>query len=421
MFDVIVVGGRCAGAATALLLARKGFKVLVVDKARFPADIPHGHFIQRQGPRLLQRWGVLDHFVRSGCPAVTKVTMDFGDFPLTGIDLARDGVALGYGPRRRVLDSILINAAIAAGVEFRDGFVVEDYLFDNGSVSGIRGRSHGADDSERARITVGADGRHSSLARSVGAQVYEHTPPVTCWYFSYWSGVTLDGLEMYLRDRNAIFMFPTNDGLAAVFVAWEIAEFTRVRQNIAASFMNVLERVPTLAERIREGRREERFYGSADLPNFFRKPYGPGWALVGDAGHHKDPFLALGICDALRDADLLASAIDEGLSGKQSLREALAAYEEQRNAAGMQLYYENLRAAQFKPLPERLLAIRAAVRGNQEETNRFYLARQGMIPPEEFFNPSNLERLMAAAGTGRNGQLHRFFPHPSPEESRDTG
>src|SRR5215472_14960088 len=141
MFDVIVVGGRCAGAATALLLARKGFKVLVVDKARFPADIPHGHFIQRQGPRLLQRWGVLDNVVRSGCPAVTKVTMDFGDFPLTGIDLARDGVALGYGPRRRVLDSILIDAAIAAGVEFRDGCVVEDYLFDNGSVTGIHGRS----------------------------------------------------------------------------------------------------------------------------------------------------------------------------------------------------------------------------------------------------------------------------------------
>src|SRR5215470_17722831 len=128
MFDVIVVGGRCAGAATALLLARKGLKVLVVDKARFPADIPQGHFIRRQAPMQLQRWGVLDDIVKSGCPPVTKVTTDFGDFPLTGTNLMRDEVALGYGPRRGALDSILVEAAIAAGAEFRDGFSVDDYL-----------------------------------------------------------------------------------------------------------------------------------------------------------------------------------------------------------------------------------------------------------------------------------------------------
>jgi len=408
MFDVIVVGGRCAGAATALLLARKGFKVLVVDKARFPAEIPHGHFIQRQGPRLLQSWGLLDNIVRSGCPAVTKVTMDLGDFPLTGINLVRDGVALGYGPRRLTIDAILIEAAIAAGVEFRDGFSVDDYLFDGADVIGIRGRSRVAHISERARITIGADGKHSSLARRVAARMYEQTPPLTCWYFSYWSGVALDGLEMYLRGRNAIFMFPTNDELAAVFIAWEISEFDRVRGNIAASFMNVLGRVPHLEQRVRSGRREERFYGTADLPNFFRKPYGPGWALVGDAGHHKDPYLALGICDAFRDAELLASAIDKGLSGKQPLLDALAGYEQQRNRAAMQLYQENLRMAEFKPVPEKVLVIRAAVRGNQEETNRYYLARQGMIPPEEFFNPDNLERLLAGRGDGpvRSGVLH---------------
>jgi flavin-dependent dehydrogenase len=162
--------------------------------------------------------------------------------------------------------------------------------------------------------------------------------------------------------------------------------------------MTALELVPDFAARIRDGRREERFYGTADLPNFFRKPYGPGWALVGDAGHHKDPFLALGICDAFRDADLLASAIDEGLSGRRRLPDALAAYEQQRNEASMPLYQENLSFAQFKPIPQDLLAIRAAIRGDQEETNRFYMARQGMIPHELFFNPKNLHRLKARAG-----------------------
>jgi flavin-dependent dehydrogenase len=337
---------------------------------------------------------VLADILDSGCPAVTKVTMDFGDFPLTGTDLVRDGVALGYAPRRRALDRVLIESAIAAGVEFRDGFAVEDYSFDGSILTGICGRSRGAHVSERAWIVVGADGRNSSLARRVGTFMYMQTSPLTCWYFSYWSGVGLDGLEMYLRDRNAIFAFPTNDGLTAVFIGWPISEFGRVRQNIEVGFMNVLGRVPDLEQRIRAGRREEKFYGSADLPNFFRKPYGPGWALVGDAGCHKDPYLALGIGDALRDAELLASAIQNGLSGRQLLLDALAAYERQRNAAAMQLYHDNIRWAQFQPVPERLLAIRAAVRGNQEETNRFFMARQGMIPPEEFFNPENLQRLL---------------------------
>ena len=422
MFDVIVVGGRVAGASTALLLARKGFRVLVVDKARFHAEIPHGHFIHRQGPRLLHRWGVLDNIVRSGCPVVTKWTMDLGDFPLTGTNLVRDGVAFGYGPRRRVLDAILIEAAIASGAEFREGFWVDDYLLDGTTITGIRGRSYesGARIIERARITVGADGRRSSLARAVGAAVYEEIPPLACWYFSYWGGTGVDSLEMYLRDRNLIFAHPTHDGLTAIFIGWEISEFPRVRRNVAASFMSVLKRVPALEQRIRSARQEERFYGAADLPNFFRKPYGPGWALVGDAGHHKDPCMALGICDAFRDAELLASAIDLGLSARQALLGALAGYEKQRNAAGMQFYHRNAYQAQFKPVPEELLAIRAAIRGNQEETNRFFLAEEGLIPQEEFFNPDNLQRLKERAEL-RSRPVH--WPHSElpPALSLDAG
>jgi flavin-dependent dehydrogenase len=319
--------------------------------------------------------------------------MDLGDFPLTGTNLLRDGVAFGYGPRRRVLDAILIEAAITSGAEFRDGFSVYEYSFDGGTVSGIRGRSRGSRVSEQARITVGADGRHSFLARAIGAAAYEGIAPLACWYFSYWSGTGIDGLEMYLRDGNLIFAHPTHDGLTAVFIGWEISEFARVRQNIAVSFMKALGRVPALEQRIRGGRQEERFYGTADLPNFFRKPYGPGWALVGDAGSHKDPCMALGICDALRDAELLASAIDEGLSGRQRLPDALAGYEQQRNAASMELYHQNAYQAQFRPPPEELLAVRAALRENQEETNKFFLAQEGTT--SGFFNPDNLPRRKA--------------------------
>jgi flavin-dependent dehydrogenase len=402
MYDVIVVGARCAGAPTAMLLARLGHKVLLVDRATFPSEIPHGHFIHRHGPARLQRWGLLDRIVAGGCPAVTATTQDFGDFPLAGANLAIDGVAMGYGPRRAALDQILVEAAVAAGAELREGFAVESFIIDGDRVAGIRGRARRGEGAvtERARVTVGADGRNSRLARTVRAPAYEAAPPATCWYFSYWSGVPATGLEISVRQDRVIFAFPTNDGLFALFVAWPAAELAAVRADLEGQFLAVVDRVPALAERVRAGRREERFYGATDLPNFLRKPYGPGWALVGDAGCHKDPYLALGVCDAFRDAELLTTALDEGLTGRRPLDAALADYERQRNEATLPDFRQNLHLARFGPFPPELLQLRTALRGNQEATDRFFMANEGMIPREAFFNPANLRRVteMAAAG-----------------------
>jgi len=197
-----------------------------------------------------------------------------------------------------------------------------------------------------------------------------------------------------------VFAFPTNVGLTAIFIGWPIAEFGKVRQNVAAAFMDVFEQIPDLEERVCAGRQEERFYGTADLPNFFRIPFGPGWALVGDAGYHKDPYMALGISDALHDSELLACAIEEGFSGRRPILDAMARYEQQRNEASMQLYRQNAEQARFRPIPEKELAIRAAIRGDQEATNTYYLALQGMIPREEFFNPANLQQLTEGIGAG---------------------
>jgi flavin-dependent dehydrogenase len=397
MYDVIVIGARCGGAPTAMLLAQKGYDVLLVDRASFPSDIPHGHFIHRHGPRRLQRWGLLDRIVASNCPPVVSMTSDFGDGALVGSALSVDGVALGYAPRRTVLDKVLVDAAVEAGAELRERVSVEDLATDGDRVTGIEGRERtgGARVSERAAVTVGADGRNSRLARAVAAPVYEHTPPVTCWYFSYWSGAPDRGLEVYGRGRTVIFTFPTNDALVGVMVAWASEELPAVRADVEGQFMAVLDRVPDLAERIRSGRREERFAGATDLPNFFRKPFGPGWALVGDAGCHKDPFLALGVCDALRDAELLADALDEGLSGRHPLEAALADYERRRNEASIADFRQNLHLAQFKPLTDEMRQLRAAVRGNREATNQFLMANEGMIPRDAFFNPENLQRLRA--------------------------
>jgi 2-polyprenyl-6-methoxyphenol hydroxylase-like FAD-dependent oxidoreductase len=399
MYDVIVIGARCAGASTAMLLARKGYRVLILDRARFPSDLPQGHFIHQQGPARLQRWGLLEAIKASGCPGVESCTYDIGDFPLTGVGLVRDGVAVGYGPRRKVLDQILLDAAVNAGAELREACAVEGFLSDGERIVGVRGRGpNGTLFTEHAAITVGADGRNSRLAQTVHAPVYEDVPTLMCYSFSYWSGVELRALCVYARGDRALFGFPTHDGLFAVFHGAPISELRLMRANIESHFTASLARAPSLAEHLRAGRREERFYGAADLPNFFRKPYGPGWALVGDAGHHKDPYLALGVSDALRDAELLSDALAEALSGQSPFDVALARYESRRNEAARPMYRETLDCARFAPVPAQAYELRAALRSNPEDTRHFFMARFGLMPRESFFNSQNIQRVLQAAG-----------------------
>ena len=167
MYDAIIVGARCAGSAAALLLARKGHKVLLVDRSTFPSDLAFStHYIHQSGIARLKRWGLLDDVVRSGCPSITSFYFDFGTFFLTGSPPRADGVREAYAPRRRILDSILVDAAVAAGAELRGGFSVEEITFDSGAVCGIRGRQRGSTSSvDKGRIVIGADGMHSLVAR----------------------------------------------------------------------------------------------------------------------------------------------------------------------------------------------------------------------------------------------------------------
>ncbi|MCL4264352.1 MAG: NAD(P)/FAD-dependent oxidoreductase [Anaerolineae bacterium] len=404
VYDAIIVGARCAGASTGLLLARKGHQVLLVDRSAVPSEIPHGHFIHRGGPQRLHFWGVLAEIEASGCPLVTDVLMSMGGSPLVGKGLHLDGVPFGCGPRRGVLDKILVDTAVAAGAELRDQFVVEEFLSEDGRITGIKGRDlrTGHRFTEYGRIVIGADGRNSRLAQTVQAPVYEEQPVETFYYFSYWSGVPINRLEVHVGPQQIIFAFPTSDGLFGVFVSRPVAEFHRFRGDIEANFMQALAQAPALAAQVRAGHREERFYGTADLPNFFRKPYGPGWALVGDAGHHKDPYMALGIADALRDAELVVEAVHDGLAGVRPMPEALAGYEQQRNEQSRPLYYENLARARFTPPPPEFAQIRAALLKNrdQEDINCFMMVNLGLLPREAFFHPENVGRIMQRANVG---------------------
>jgi 2-polyprenyl-6-methoxyphenol hydroxylase-like FAD-dependent oxidoreductase len=310
-----------------------------------------------------------------------------------------EGVAWAYAPRRLTLDASLLDAAVDAGAEVRQGFSVEEILFEGETVIGVRGRANGGQPvEERGTVIVGADGRNSRLARAVSAPAYNEVPVLLCWYFSYWAGVQAEPFEMYVRssDKRVILAFRTNDDLYAIFVAAPIEELASFRAGIEANFLKTLDLAPDFAERVSAGKRVERFYGASDLPNFYRKPYGPGWALVGDAGLHKDPHMALGICDALRDVEYLSEAIGTGLQGGSSMEEALAQYEVRRNEASRQDYEDNISAARFTPAPPQVLSLRAALRDNPEGATNFLKARFGLMDPREFFNPENLERLMAA-------------------------
>ena len=396
MYDVIVVGARCAGSPTAMLLARKGYRVLLVDKATFPSDTMSTHIIHRPGVARLQSWGLLEQVIASNCPPILHWSLDLDSFTLTGMPPQADSIAEEYCPRRMVLDKILVDAAVAAGAELHEGFIVQEVFRDGQRVTGIRGRARdGSPVTEQARIVIGADGLHSLVARTVQAPTYNEKPTFTCAYYTYWSGVPMEGIEIYHRNHREILAFPTNDDQVVVFVEWPYTEFHTFRADIEGNFLTTLELAPSLAERVHSGKREARFVGTADLPNFFRKPYGPGWALVGDAGYHKDPLTGKGITDAFRDAELLTEAIDSGFAEHRSLDEALADYERQRNETVMPIYELTCQFAGLEPLAPQMQQLFAALRGNQVEMNRYFGILAGTVPIPEFFSPEHIGRIIA--------------------------
>lgn len=401
MYDAIIVGARVAGSPLAMLLARKGYRVLLVDRARFPSDTISTHHIHQPGVARLKRWGLLGKVRASNVPATRDIIFDVGPFALRAAPpAAADGTAEAYAPRRRVLDQILVDAAVEAGAELREGFSVEELTTDSrGVVTGIRGRgARGPALTERARIVVGADGARSFVARQVEAPVYFDRGMLTANYYSYWSGVELDTVELHPRPGPLIVADKTNDGLTMVTVVRPKGEFDLMRSNVEAEFMRALdEHAPSLAARVRSGRREERFAGTGFLPNLFRKPYGPGWALVGDAGYVKDPATAQGITNSFSHAELLAEAIDEGLSGRRRMNEALADYERRRNGEVTAMFEHTVQLARLAPPPPEMMSLLEVLRDNPTETGRFLGTVTGTVSIPEFFSPENIGRIMGAA------------------------
>ncbi|MGW6424102.1 NAD(P)/FAD-dependent oxidoreductase [Nocardia sp. NPDC055053] len=398
-YDVIVVGGRCAGSPTAMLLARKGYKVLLVDRTNFPSDTISTQAIHPPGVAALDRWGQLGRLQATRCPPITTYAFDFGPLTICGSP-SIEQAPVAYAPRRTVLDKILVDAASEAGAEVREGFSVTGVHFDGTQVAGIRGQSrNGSPVVERAQVTIGADGVYSTIAKAVGSERYHVQPRLQTAYYSYWSGLPMNGrVETYIRDRRAFTAIPTHDDLTLVVGCWPYAEFNVNRTDIEGTLSLMFDLAPSFAKRIGAATREARFVGTT-LPNFFRKPFGPGWALVGDAGYTRDPITAQGITDAFHSAELCATAVDEALSGARPYEDAMAAYHIARDAHAQPMYEFTCQLARLDPPSAQLTQLLEAMQDDQEAMDSFARVYGGASSPAQFFSDSNIEHILAAAAS----------------------
>jgi 2-polyprenyl-6-methoxyphenol hydroxylase-like FAD-dependent oxidoreductase len=337
LFDVVVVGARVAGAATAMLLARRGVRVALVDRARLGADTTSTHALMRAGVLQLNRWGLLDRVRAAGTPPVHHVTFTYQDAVVPITIKPSKGVDALYAPRRTVIDPILATAAGEAGADVRFGVTVTGLIRGrDGRAIGVTGT--GADGRPltiRARFVVGADGMRSTIARLVEAPVEHagrHTSAIT---YGYWTGAEVDGYEWIYSPGAAVGAIPTNGGQVCVFASATPERIGRGGTDVIESV--VRSSAPLLAERLQAAQAPAHTRTFRGRPGFMRKPWGSGWALVGDAGYFKDPISTHGMTDALRDAELLARSLVSVLQGAEET-DALSAYQASRDALSLPLF-----------------------------------------------------------------------------------
>jgi 2-polyprenyl-6-methoxyphenol hydroxylase-like FAD-dependent oxidoreductase len=337
-WDAVVVGARVAGASTALLLARAGLRVLCVDRARYGSDTVSTHALMRAGVLQLSRWGLLDAIRDAGTPQVRRITFRYGDEPVVVAVKPSYGVAALYAPRRTVLDTLLVEAAVRAGATFRYGTAVTGLLGGPGDrVTGVVTRGHdGRPREERAALVIGADGRSSVVAEAVGAPAVFTGHAASAILYGYWADLPVEGYEWHYRPGASAGAIPTNDGLTCVFVGARPEHVARlVRDHGPVGALDAIASPGPLGPQLAEGRRATGVRYVRGAPGHLRQAFGPGWALVGDSGYWKDPLSAHGMTAALRDAELLARAVVSAPRPGPAQLAALAGYAADRDALSL--------------------------------------------------------------------------------------
>ena len=332
-YDVVIVGARCAGAATAMLLAALGLRVLVFDKNRLGTDTVSTHALMRPAVLLLHRWGVSDRLDQVQTPRITKTSFLYSDERgCESVEVQikpRRGVHALYAPRRTVLDRALAEAARDAGADVRHGVQMLDLLRGQGGrVSGVVVKDeHGRRTEVRAELVIGADGRRSNVARLAGATPYVVGRHSTACAFGYFDALPVDGNRWYFRPGMGSGAIPTNDGQTCLFASVPGGAAQGSVANRQRAFYDVLaQSAPDIAARLPGATIDGKLRFFPGMRGFLRQPHGHGWALVGDAGYMTDPITAHGITNALRDADILARTIADGdnLSRFQAARDDLS-------------------------------------------------------------------------------------------------
>ncbi|QBR93865.1 NAD(P)/FAD-dependent oxidoreductase [Nocardioides euryhalodurans] len=344
-YDVVIVGGRVAGASTALLLARAGLRVAVLDRSGHGTDTLSTHGLMRAGVLQLSRWGMLQPLIDAGTPPVHRTTFHYDDGESVQVSIRHAfGVGALYAPRRHLLDRVLVDAAAEAGADVLHQTSATGLLRDGtGRVTGVRARDrHGASLVLPATFSVGADGIRSWFAREVGAPVVRQGRSASAVLYRYVADLPADGYEWAYLDGAAAGLIPTNDGQTCVFVGTTPARMRTLRRNGPESAMTALvEGSPggrPLADRLRRARPVGRMHGWGGTPGFVRHSHGRGWALVGDAGYFKDPITTHGMTDALRDAELLATAVLATVGGATAETTALRRYQDTRDRLSRALF-----------------------------------------------------------------------------------
>ena len=394
MYDAIVVGARCAGAPTALLLARAGHRVLLLDKAAYGSDTISTHLIHQPGVAALARWGLLDRLRATGCPPIERAVYEVADVRIEGCARGVDGQRAAFAPRRHVLDALLVDAAVEAGVEYRDHCRVTDLLRDDtGRVTGVRGTHGGRAFTERAHLVIGADGMRSTVARLTEAPYTVQDPRLTCAYYTYWQGVPAD-LELYERPGGWVATVPTHGPATLVLAYIPQSRFAEVRTDAQRAYREQIRlTAPALHERLAGAGQLERLHACGDQQNFFRRSTGPGWVLVGDAAHHKDSITARGISDAFWQVEALVEAVSGLLGGDTArLDAALDRFAEEQRQRLVPGYEATLGVARLEIHEQRLSLLRA-VQSDAELTSIYLDMVAGIVSTDALFTPRLLALL----------------------------
>ena len=387
-YDVLIIGSRVAGASLALLLGKCGHRILLIDRDRFPSDTLSTHVVLPQGVSLLAELGVLEDVEAVGFRRITRSRTYIDDFIFEG-PIGPAGVYY-LVPRRNHLDAILINHATKQPtVEFWSETIAEGLIRDQDRVVGAIVRT--ADDRRheiRARVVVGADGKDSVVAKWVNAPVYDEVPPLRPVYYGYYRGVTAlpqTALVLFFVGNRIGFLFPMQPEVDCLILELQPEDFAAFRANPKAMFEETFHALPYMAGRLKSATLDGPIRGTQGVPNCFRKSYGAGWVLTGDAGHVKDSSTGFGIRDALVQSFLLSDLLDAVFKGAE-WDTKLSEFEKTRDRIMQPSYQATLAYTQLKDLPTEKYGWFRGILANPHLCRAFMQSIAGALPgaaPEE--------------------------------------